>query len=86
MKNVLKIGTRPRLFQILLTETARLTVADNSTLLACILFSVLVKFQRVSIALFGLNFFITSRTSMEFVFPRDSNGFSVVVSLLAIVS
>ena len=36
-------------FQILLTETARLTVGGNSTLLAYILFCVLVKFQRVSI-------------------------------------
>ena len=36
-------------FQILLTKTARLTVADNSTLLAYILICVLVKFQRVSI-------------------------------------
>ena len=34
---------------ILLIETARLTVAGNSTLLAYILFCVLMKFQRVSI-------------------------------------
>ena len=38
-----------QVFQILLTKTARLTVAGNSTLLAYILFSALVKFQRVSI-------------------------------------
>ena len=38
-----------QVFQILLTETARLTVIGNSTLLAYILFCVLVKFQRVSI-------------------------------------
>ena len=38
-----------QVFQILLTETAGLTVAGNSTLLAYILFCVLVKFQRDSI-------------------------------------
>ena len=38
-----------QVFQILLTETAGLTVAGSSTLLAYILFCVLVKFQRVSI-------------------------------------
>ena len=38
-----------QVFRILLIETARLTVAGNSTLLVNILFCVLVKFQRVSI-------------------------------------